>query len=71
MDLRSYKSFDGRSRKNSLASMTYIVDLDAYELHSIDEKVFNISRLMNVEVLHYTHDRCSLLYKIIFVYLYY
>ena len=25
----------------SLASMTYIVDLDAYELHMADEKVFN------------------------------
>ena len=24
-----------------LASMTYIVDLDAYELHPCDEKVFN------------------------------
>ena len=70
MDLRSYRSFDGRSREKSLASMTYIVDLDAYELHPIDEKVFN-SRLMNVEVLHYTHDRCSSLYKMIFVYLYY
>jgi hypothetical protein len=26
----------------ALASMTYIVDLDAHELHPGDEKVFNI-----------------------------
>ena len=25
----------------ALASMTYVVDLDAYELHPEDEKVFN------------------------------
>ena len=53
----------------ALASMTYIVDLDASELHPGDEKVFN-DLLMNAKVLHYTHERCSLLYKFILLYLY-
>ena len=36
MNLQSYESFDG-----TLASMTFIIDLDAYDLHSGDEKIFN------------------------------
>jgi hypothetical protein len=37
----------------ALASMTYIVDLDAYELHQGDEKIFNYF-IMNakVNILH-------------------
>ena len=42
MDLRSHGLFDGKfGNNNTLAFMTYIIDLDAYELHSEDEKVFN------------------------------
>ena len=36
--------------------MTYIVDLDAYELHLGDKKVFN-DFMMNASVLHFTYDR--------------
>ena len=36
--------------------MTYIVDLDAHELHPTDEKAFNIF-MMNARVLHLTCDR--------------
>ena len=35
-----------------LASMTYIVDLDAYKLHPGDEKAFN-GFIDNIGVLHY------------------
>ena len=35
--------------------MTYIVDLDAYELHPRDEK-YSTNLLMNARVLHYTYD---------------
>ena len=49
--------------------MTYIVDLDVDEFTSRDEKVFPVTLLMNDRVLHYTHDRGSLLIKSIFVYL--
>jgi hypothetical protein len=52
-----------------LAFMTCIVNLDAYDLHPRDEKVLN-NPLMNVEIMHYTHDRCLFLSKIIMVYLY-
>jgi hypothetical protein len=52
----------------ALAFMTYIVDLFAYELHPGDEKVFN--DFINARVLHYTYDRGSLLFKIIFLYLF-
>ena len=40
----------------------YIVDLDAYELHPMDEKKPSVIFLMNAKVLHYTHDRGSLLF---------
>ena len=53
----------------ALASMTYIVDLYAYELHLGDEKVFN--DFINKRLLHYTYDSGSLLlfnYRI-FVYM--
>ena len=41
-DLQSYGSFDGRFGDIiALASMTYIVDLNAYVLHMGDSKVFN------------------------------
>ena len=36
--------------------MTYIIDLDAYELHPGDEKVSN-NFVMNARVLHFTYDR--------------
>ena len=48
--------------------MTYIVDLDAYELHQGMEKS-SMTLLMNARVLQYTYDRGSLLFKSIFVYL--
>ena len=42
MNLLSYGSFDGIFRNNNCTSfMTYIVDLDAYELYVGDENVFN------------------------------
>jgi hypothetical protein len=38
VDLWSYRSFDNRfTNKIALAFMTYIIDLDAYELHLEDE----------------------------------
>ena len=52
----------------ALASMTYIVDLDAYELHLGDEKSSR-TLSMNARVLHYACDRSSLLFISIFVYL--
>ena len=36
--------------------MTNIVDLDAYELHPGDEKVFN-EFMMNARILHFTYGR--------------
>ena len=36
--------------------MTYVVDLDAYELHLGDEKS-SMTFLMNASVVHYTYDR--------------
>ena len=43
MDLRSYESFDGGVHKTimALTSMTYIINLDAYELLPEDGKIFN------------------------------
>ena len=52
----------------SLASRTYIVDLDAYELHLGDEKVFKLF-YNECKGLHYTYDKGSYLFKIIFIYL--
>jgi len=51
-----------------LAIMTYITNLDAYELHLGDEKVFN-GFIMNFGNLHYTYDGGSLLFKSVCVYL--
>ena len=48
--------------------MTYIVDIDVYELYSRDAKIFN-TLLMNARVLHCTYDMGSLLFKSIFLYL--
>lgn len=45
-----------------LAIMTYITNLNAYELHMEDGKIFN-GFVMNLGNLHYTYDRCSLLFK--------
>jgi hypothetical protein len=42
----------------ALASMTYIEDLDAYELHPRDEKIFN-KLSMNAKVLQYTYNKSS------------
>jgi hypothetical protein len=42
--------------------MTYIVDLNAYELHSRDEKVVN-NFMMNAQGIHFTYDRSSLLFE--------
>ena len=47
--------------------MTYVIDLNAYELHMGDEKKNTL--LMNANVLHYTYDMGSLLFKSVFVYL--
>ena len=33
--------------------MTYIIDLDAYELHLVDEKVLN-NLMMSDRILHFT-----------------
>ena len=52
----------------ALASLTYIVDLDAYELHVGNEKVFN-DFINNARVLYFTYDMGSLLFKSIFAYL--
>ena len=42
MNLQSYGSFDDRLKTIiAFAYMTYIIDLDAYELHLRNEKVFN------------------------------
>ena len=70
MDSRSYNSFDGIFKKTKIvvASITYIVDLDAYELHPGMERSSMIL-LMNYRVLHDTNDRGSLLFKSVFVYL--
>jgi len=46
--------------------MTNIVDLDAYELHLGDEKVFN-NFMMNARVFHFTYDRDWLFLKSEFV----
>ena len=48
-----------------IASMTYTVDLDAYELHSGNEKSAT-TLSMNARVLYYTYNRGSLLFKSIF-----
>ena len=49
--------------------MTYIIDLEAYELNPGDEKNFN-HFMRNARVLHFTYDsRGWLLFKSIFVYL--
>ena len=45
--------------------MTYIVDLDAYELHPGDEKK-NPTLLMNTRVSHYTCGRVTITQKHIF-----
>ena len=50
-----------------LASMTYILDLDAYKLHPKDEKNFN--NFINARVLYYTYDWSSTLFKSMFLYL--
>jgi len=52
----------------TLAFMTYILDLDAYEFHPRDEKIFN-NLLMNARVLYYTYDWSSFLFKDVFLYL--
>ena len=55
-------------KKIILPSMTYIVDLDAYDLHPGDEKSSK-TLLMNAKLLHCTYERSSLLFKSTFVYL--
>ena len=54
--IKSYCSFETIS---ALAFMTYIVNLDAYELYTWDEKVFN-GFIMNARVLplHITRVDC-------------
>ena len=71
MDLPSNKSFYFILRKSiALAFMTYIIDLNAYELHLGDEKVFNnfINICLGFTIIYH---RGSLLLKNIFVYLCY
>jgi hypothetical protein len=53
-----------------LASITYIVNLDVYELHLGDE-ISSKTLITYPRVLHYTQDRGFLLFKSIFVYLSY
>ena len=65
-DLTNYLIID-LGTITTLASMTYIVHFDAYELHLGDEKP-STALLMNARVFHYTYDRGSLLFKNIFVY---
>ena len=50
--------------------MTYIMDLDVYELHLGDEKSSTTLLMNALRVLHYTYDRGLLLFKSIFVCLY-
>jgi hypothetical protein len=50
-----------------LASMTYIINLDAYDWHPGDEK-FATSLSMNDRVWHYKYDRGSLSFKSICIY---
>ena len=52
----------------ALASTTYIVDLDAYELHPRMLKS-SMTLIMEARVLHYTYGRGSLLFKSTFSYL--
>jgi hypothetical protein len=55
----------------ALASMPYIIDLDAYELHPGDEKVFKrlYQRMLGFTLYVYTYDRGSLLFKSRLLYL--
>jgi hypothetical protein len=46
----------------ALASTTYIVDLDAYELHPEMEKS-SMTLLMKTRVLHYAYDKVLVLFK--------
>ena len=43
--------------------MTCFVNLDAHELHPMNEKVFN-DFMMNAKVLHFTYDRVDCYLKI-------
>jgi hypothetical protein len=53
-----------------LASMTYIVDLDAYELH-LGMIRSSITLLMSARILHYTYMiEIEMLFKSMFVCLY-
>ena len=54
--------------KIAITFMTYIVDLDANELHPGDKKV-STTLSMNAKGLHYTYDWGSLLFWSIVVYL--
>ena len=53
----------------ALAITTYMLDLDAYELH-LEMKKSSTTLLINARVLHDTHDRDSSLFQNIFVYFY-
>ena len=50
-------------------SMTYIVDLNAYDLHTGDEQISSMTLSLNTSVLHYKYDRGSLSFKVL-VYLF-
>ena len=52
----------------AITSMTFIIDLDAYELHLRDEKS-SMTLLMNARVLQNRYDWGWLLFKSKFVYL--
>ena len=64
MDSQSYGSLDARFKNNECINsyMTYIVNLDAYELHRENEKS-STTLLMNAKVLNYTYDRGSFVFK--------
>ena len=51
----------------ALAPITYVVDLNAYELHPGDEIKSSLTLLLNAKVIHYTYDTYPLLFKSIFV----
>ena len=40
----------------ALAFMTYIINLDAYKLHMVDEKIFN-DFMINDGIFHLTKER--------------
>lgn len=63
--LQSNWSFETIS---AIAFITYIIELDAYELHSRYKKILN-DFMMNASVLHFTYNKNKLFFKNIFVFM--